>query len=255
MAKYVNFFENLKEAQFRLLRSYVLYDGEPYYVMAITNHMADGIFRVYLQPLDNDPKNPAKFPEGMDNYNPELHQAQLGAYLDQWLTANKDSRILRKQMNSPHFNKFRPFPLGMCNYGSRTYYLERTPVRNHYQGLTRSGVVEVQLTCQPGKQRGAPSSNVDFFTKAFHACVTGQHPTAAECLNALLDPSIENDAAAFNRQFAFVRGPLDMLLLAYKSDIVGVLSHNDFSKVRLSDSFKHVKEAVDGLGLFNNILV
>jgi hypothetical protein len=44
--------------------------------------------------------------------------------------------ILRKQMNSPLFNKFRPYPLGMCNTkGQRAYYLERQPNRKTEQGF------------------------------------------------------------------------------------------------------------------------
>jgi hypothetical protein len=60
---------------------------------------------------------------------------------------NKGHPIIRKTMNSPKFNKFRPFPLGMCNSNGRCYFLERQPLRPKVeQGLIRSMVTEKQIT-------------------------------------------------------------------------------------------------------------
>ena len=49
--KYPNFYENLSEANKRLHGTVVLYDGHPYYILAISNHFTDGIMRVYMEPL------------------------------------------------------------------------------------------------------------------------------------------------------------------------------------------------------------
>jgi hypothetical protein len=116
--------------------------------------------------------------------------------------------ILRKQMNSPLFNRFRPYPLGMCNLkGSGTYYIERQPNRKTEQGLLSSMLNETRLTSSP--QRPRP-----------RGCVCPSISTARrsriaswvsilrrqECLANLLDPEVVNEAAAFHREFALVRG-------------------------------------------------
>ena len=51
MANHKNFYETIKEARMRLAQTVVMYDGEPYYVLALDNHKSDGIFRVYLDKL------------------------------------------------------------------------------------------------------------------------------------------------------------------------------------------------------------
>jgi hypothetical protein len=176
-----NFYENLREAQMRLRSTTVCYEGVPYYVIAICGHKPDGIFRMYLVPLDR-PQG-AAFP-ATDNYAPD--NPLLGGYLDDWLTANPNSGILRKNMDSKHFNKFRPFPLGMCNIGVKTFYLERQPQRNREQGLTRSMLYETAVsTSNRGANARAPAVTTDIFTAAFKACVLADHPSAQECLEAL----------------------------------------------------------------------
>lgn len=246
---YVNFYENLQEAHIRLRQTVVCYDNIPYLVLAICGHKEDGIFRVYLSPINNPPNKPAPTPP-VHNFN--ANDPTLGGYLDDWMVANPKTRVIRKMMNSNYFNKFRPFPLGMINYGTRCYYLERQPQRHREQGLTSSMIHQTQLT--PSSDRERSSGVVELFTPAFHACVTGEHPTADDCLANLLDPLVENEAVAFDRNFALVRGPLDMLFLAYKTDIIASVPKNDFSVVRLGRDFGHCKEVVEELRLFNTII-
>lgn len=251
MANHPNVYENLKEAQFRLNGTIVMYDGIPYYVIAITSHKSDGIFRVYLDPINWDGTSLRSLPNYSD-YSPE--DSRLGTYIDKWMDDNPKSLLIRKQMNSPKFNKFKPFQLGMCNYGTRTYYLERQPVRRHEQGLTRSSVSETRVTLDEGRKESGGMS-VEFYSNAFHACVLGQHPSAEDCMKNLLDSEVENEAGAFHRQFALVRGPIGMIFLAYKTHIIGVVPYGDFSKIKLGKNFPHTKEVVEGLGLFDNIVV
>lgn len=251
MTDHVNFYENLHEAQMRLRSTVVMYDGLPYYVLAICNHKLDGIFRTYLLPLDRDKK--LSIPD-TGNFPPNA--PELGTYLDTWMDKMPGAGVLRKNMDSKHFNKFRPFPLGMINYGINTFYLERQPQRNREQGLTRSMIFETPVLAAPPtpmqKTRTA-GTNIDLHTAAFKACVSASHPSAQECLVALTDPTIDNNAAAFDRQFALVRGPIDMLFLAYKTDIIGVMPKNSFEHLRLGREFKHTKEVVVGLKLFDDI--
>lgn len=251
MTPHINFYENLKEALARLRGTIVVYDGVPYYVSTITNHKPDTIFRVYLSPLGmrEEPGSHVPHPE-LDQYPPE-HPA-IGPYMDKFIIDFPKAGILRKRMNSPLFNRFRPYPLGMCNIGKRTCYIERQPNRKMEQGLIRSMLNETMISTSP-EQQGAMKS-IDIMSKAFKTCVVGDHPSAHTVLAALKDPSIENESVAFHRDFALVRGPISMLFLAYKSDVVGVLPNDDFSLVRLGADFRHVKEAVASLNLFTSIV-
>jgi hypothetical protein len=248
MADYPNFYENLKEAHMRLKGTVVLYDGEPFYLFAITNHKPDGIFRVYLDPTGWDPNVRHEMP-GYENYIPESND--LGVYLDDWMTARPGTAVLRKKMSSALFDKFRPFPLGMCNHGKQVYYCERQPVRPRTeQGLTRNMITATAISL--GTER-VPSS-MDPVSPQMRACILGDHPKAEEVLDALVSGRYDNEAVAFHRHFAFVRGPIGMVFLAYKTDVIGVLPKNNFEYVRLGDEFKQNKEVVENLKLFNNII-
>jgi hypothetical protein len=251
MKEHTNFYENLKEAQMRLRGTVVLYDGIPCYVLAITNHKADGIFRIYLDPIGWDPtvSRPRPCPE---NYGPEDPGA--GIHCDTWMEKNPNSPVMRKMMNSKLFNKFRPYPLGMCNVGTSTYYIERQPNRKSEQGLIRTMLQQTMIsTAQNGGALARVSSTVDVHSEAFRACVMADHPSAQTTLEQLSDPTIGNEAVAFHREFALVRGPVEMLFLAYKEDVIGVLPKNDFSLIRLGRTFGHTREVVAGLNLFADI--
>src|SRR3546814_1445089 len=55
----------------------------------------------------------------------------------------------------------------------------------------------------------------------------GNYPTAKECVHELTDPNCINTGAAFHREFAFIKGPVDTLFLAYKEDLIGVIPNGD----------------------------
>lgn len=265
MPNFPNFYENTQEAQMRLRSTVVLYDREPYHVLAITEHKPDGIFRIYLEPIGwsdvEDPTANRVYPSSIvDNYPPNWNG--MGPALDAWLETDegKKSGILRKMMNSPLFNKFRPFPLGMINYGTSTYYVERQPTRKSEQGLTGSMLYETLLTTSlPSKKNKGLVLGigrypvVSIYSKEMQRCIKGEYPSAEECLLNLSDPAVDNESAAFNRNFALVRGPCDLLFLAYKEDIVGVLPKCNFDLLRLGRDFGHCREVVESLSIFNSI--
>jgi hypothetical protein len=225
--EHLNFYENLKEAHIRLRNTVVMYDGEPYSVLAITDHMKDGIFRVYMQPIGGAPNPSDKYVLATIGNIPSEHST-LGPAIDKAMTDYKGHTVVRKQMNSPLFKKFRPFPLGMYNHkGAGCRYLERQPVRQTHQGLTSAMIWDTEVTTSPRSDRMVKTM-VNMQGESMRHCILGQYPTAPECLAAVLDPKIKNDAVGFHRQFAFALGPIDMVFLAYKGDIVGVLPHNDF---------------------------
>jgi hypothetical protein len=254
MAEYPNFFETQKEADMRLQNTIVLYDKEPYYVLCCAEH-PDGIMRIYLDPLGDErglniqrlssiPHNTPneKAAGGKDRYE------RMDAFMEKY---KKDCTIVRKYMNSPHFNKFRPFPLGMCNYGDTVYYLERNPIRRGEQGLTQNMISGIRVGLgKGGLGGGCPVQTTSSYMKD---CIVGKYPSAKECYEAVVDPDCENTEAAFSRDFAFVSGPMETVYLNYRGDTVGVL--HDMNNVRLSKKFVYVKEAVSDLRLFNNITI
>jgi hypothetical protein len=257
MTAHPNFYEHLKEAQDRLLRTVVLYDGLPFQVMAITDHKKDGIFRMWLDPVGRDMASKALVQPiyyACQNHTPDF--PGLGAVLDAELTKHPDCGVLRKHMNSPHFKRFYPFPLGMCNVGTQVYYIERQPIRPAMQqGLTKGSCFETLITAGSRQDNPArPAEAFDIWSPSFRDCILGDHFSAHEVLKALQDPTISHDALAFHREFALVRGPIDMLFLAYRSDIIGTLLKNNFDFIRLGREFSYCREVVEELGLFHNVI-
>jgi hypothetical protein len=253
MVDHVNFYENLKEARMRLVHTVVVYDGKPFYVLAISNHKSDGVFRIYLDEIGRDKmlahqRIPVPY-EGYDEGG-----ASVGDKMDEWMEKYPDEGIIRKQMDSPKFSKFRPFALGMCNLNGGVVYVERTPIRHTQQGLTSNMLNYHKVGNPPGallNGRDIPSLT----GLPFYRTVVGDYPTVEECLKNLHDPDVTNSAIAFTRNFAFLRGPVDLMFLAYKSDTVGYMPHGDASKLTLSKKFKHTKEVIEDLNLFHDIKV
>lgn len=262
MKIYPNFYETLKETEMRLNNTIVMYDGAPYYVLCVSDHKNDGVYRVYLDPLGNPNGmeiNELPFGESVpyDWYDePGIGNSKgekMDAYLDKY---DGKTRIVRKMANSPLFNKFRPFPLGMENTGGDVYYIERQPVRHTQQGLTQQ---MIRTTClipsssMKSSGGGLLGSNISIFHQDFYAMLMGDYPTAQEIVEQLRDPNILNNAVAFHREFAIVRGPLDMMYLAYRTDIIGVMPKGSLDKVCLGRNFVYTKEVVRDLGIFNSI--
>lgn len=252
MADYNNFFETKKEAEMRLRGTVVVYDGYPYYVLGIGDHKSDGIFRIYLDPLSSNNMTINNFP-GIPSYDMVPLGSSLGDMFDKFMEKNPKAPLIRKMMNSPKFNKFRPFPLGMCNMDNTVYYIERQPTRKTEQGLTHQmlSIQPIHLSTKGGKPMS--SSYFNMHGDDFKACIMGDYPAAYACLAALKNPKIDNDAAAFHREFAFVRGPLDTLYLAYRDNVIGILPNNDMSEVKIGKDYTYAREVVEGLGLFSNI--
>jgi hypothetical protein len=256
MKQYPNFYENLKEANDRLARTIVLYAGLPVHIIAITDHMKDGIFRAWCAPITEEAQkdpNVQAFYQCSNNYGLEF--PELGRELDKVLEKVRVTPVVRKHLSSPQFNRFRPFPLGMCNVGTHCFYVERQPIRPMmHQGLVKYALHETLITAGSRKENPARViQKVEMFSSAFHDCIVADHQTAEAVLKALKDPDVDNNAHAFHREFAFVRGPLGMIFLAYRTDVIGILPTSDFSHVKLGRRFSHCREAVEELYLFGKI--
>lgn len=138
---------------------------------------------------------------------------------------------------------------------ARKSIIERQPNRRTEQGLTRTMLESTDVSLNPssGRFKGNPSCAIELYSPQFKACVLADHPSAEEVLLNLNDPKIENNSIAFHRRFALLRGPIGMLFLAYKAEVIGVLVNNDFSTIRIGAAFRHCREVVQDLKLFTTI--
>jgi hypothetical protein len=246
---HLNFYENLNEAQRRLRNTVVLYDDVPYLIWAITGHHFDGVFRVYMQAVGT--KARLRFP--ISEYGPE--SLNLGRDLDRWMTDHPEEEIVRKQMNSPKFKKFRPFPLGMVVISGEVHYLERGPVRNGEQGLTKKMISASALSVGPNPANTLARMSWGMMDSFIKNCIVADHPTFQQALSGLNSSEFTNSGVAFHRNFALLKGPVDTLFLAYKQDVIGVLPMNDSGVVRLAQDAYHLKEVVEELGVFGDVIV
>lgn len=256
MVSYTNFYETIQEARMRLEETIVLYDGIPYHLLALGDHKSDGIFRAYLDPVVDDGVPYHRKINVPFNWCDEPEMSK-GEKMDEWLESSngKKSPVIRKMLNSPKFNKFRPFPLGMLNTcKGRAIYVERAPTRHTQQGLTGSSLsgITFDLLVEPGTMPKKLVS-VSSCSAGLYSTIMGLYPDVDDTMSKMTDDNIANSSTAFNREFAIVRGPMDLLFLSYKGEIVGFLPYRNTNEVKISYKFSYVKEAVDELSCFNKI--
>jgi hypothetical protein len=260
MPQFVNFYENLAEAKLRLEQTIVLYDGVPHYVYWISE-APDGRLKAYLDDYKGGPmvrQRVSKFPRYQDYHPSSYHEV-----IAEWYKNNKGKGIVRKELGSPHFNKFRPFPLGNVNTKGSVIYTERTPTRNTNQGLRERSVFALNVCPVPnptssGKKRsllgGAYTFNnetsVDVWSEDFYNAMCGIYPSPQEILEAFKDPAVINTGVAFHREFSIFRGPLDMLILCYRDEGIGLLPNGDLSQVLVGQKYTFLKETLEELGCF-----
>lgn len=253
MAEYLNFYENIKEANLRLQHTVVTYDAQPYYVWYVGKYDDDAVLRVYMEPLGHAEGTvvsrfgslPCDFPTS---------DGDRTKAMDLWMGKNPSSGLIRKTMNSPKFNKFRPFPLGMCNIEGSTYFVERSPQRHTQQGLTDAHTTAHHVSLFSNGQ-GPRRGSVPIMSAALGATIADSYPSFKECLDNLKDDKVSNEAVGFSRNFAVVRGPVGTLFLAYKTDMIGFLPSGDDTLVYLSKKYAHTAEVVDLCGVFKQIVI
>jgi len=243
MKEHVNFYEDLPEAIKRLESTVVKYDGDFYYVLCVTDHKNDGIFRIYLDPLKN------LWIRSHDDAPYGGYNSNRGELMDQYLEDKPDCPIIRKHLNSPLFDRFRPFPLDMVNYLGDTYYTERSPVRLTQQGLTDQMISSCVLSLRDDIR----DYGLDIYNPGFYSTLMGEYPSFEECCAALGNPEISNKSVAFNRTFALFRGPINTLFLFHKAEVVGLLPNGDGSSLILSREHTHLKELINDLNIFQSI--
>jgi hypothetical protein len=262
--KHKNFYENAKEANLRLRNTVVWYDGPgeqgPYFVMVITDH--DGAdFKIYMKRIGQKYYSVSGVMPPNEVYPAET--TGFGKLMDKFMKDYPKFGIIRKDLSSPHFRAFRPFPLGMMNLvrtdkngkavDCETLYLERQPNRATQQGLTRTMIYISPVNAAMARDPVPMHHSFDLWSEDFYDCVMGKYPSIDTCLSKLRDPTIANEAAAFHRYFALVKGPIGMVFLSYKGDIVGVLDNKNLSSLTVDRDFNYTREAISDLHVFNSI--
>lgn len=244
--EHVNFYENIAEVQIRIVSTVVLYEGRPFFVLCAGDHKKDGIIRLYLDDLSHK--------DGPAHLRVQVPYSGYGGDsvaqgMDQWLDKNPNEGVIRKMMNSPAFKKFRPFPLGMINTSGRVVYTERNPVRHTFQGLTQHMIQYHGITLSPNHKPVHPQ----MLQPVFADMILGDYPSLEESIENLLDPSCSNEAVAFHRDMALLKGPMESLYVAYRHDVVGMLPYADMTMLKLGGSFRHLREAIRALNFFRNV--
>jgi hypothetical protein len=93
-------------------------------------------------------------------------------------------------------------------------------------------------------------------TPEFYDCVMGIHPSIKECLENIPNPEYGHiNTVAFDRNFALVRGPMDLLFAAYKTDVVGYLPDPKKPEIMLGKKFRHLREVAEETKQFTDIKV
>lgn len=263
-AERINFYENQNEASMRLKKTIVLYEGKPYYVIGITDHINDGKLRIYLDELTTEGLSYCRFDDvpSYSDYSPN----HLGPIFDDWIEKNPDKGIIRKYLGSAGFNKFRPFPLGNINVKGLVVYVERTPTRNTFQGLRQEALISRLVTISPQvkttnkKLIGSTYRSdypLDMFTAPFYNCIVGDYPSFTQVMEAFDNPDVINSGVAFHREFSVLRGPLNMFFLCYKTEGIGIIPAGALGgyTLQLSKDFEYLKETIQELNIFFNISI
>ena len=227
----------------RLRNTIVKYAGDPYHGATICNHK-DGIFRIYLEPLDGTTFCQNRG-DGIPIHHYNQDSSELMVLLDTWVES-PDNTMIRKMMNSPKFNNFRPFPLGMYNADGTVYYVERHPTRKTEQGLQSNMLIG---TCLPTAAKLGPR-DFNVFAPQFADMIKGEYPTTEQAYEIVKSNLYKNDAVAFNREMAFISGPVSLVFLAYRHDIVGLVAGKT---VTLGKEFQHLTEVINESNAFNEV--
>lgn len=239
---YKNFYETLKEARMRLGQTVVMYDGVPHLVICIVGGYEDDIFRAYIEPTGR--------PGGMAFENIPMPVGEtdetLKTSMELFLKENLSCGVVRKMINSPLFNKFRPFSLGMYQAGDFVYYLERQPTRSTRQGLTTESLTSHRVSLSPSRM---PRS-LRVTSLEIRNCILGLHPSFPEALQRLSLDSV----TPFDRDFALVKGPLDTVFVWYKTAAVGLYSPKS-GVLGLHENYGYLKEVCQELDVFSSVEV
>ena len=208
-------YESVEEAEMRLGRSIVFYDGQPVYIdriaAAAPGDPKPDIFRVYARPL------PVKGRE--DRVGEEF----------------------RKFISSKNFD-FRTPPMGFLNANGNAFYCSRLPKKQQKQGLNGETFLG-QHVSQPGKS--IPFNSILGLNETTDMFM-GRYPNFEEAKRMITQGIAKS--VAFSREFCLVNDEeLDSLVYLYhKHDKVGFLLGDNLS---LTSSMVCLKERLAEVGV------
>src|SRR3546814_15537624 len=87
----------------RLRHTLVMYDGEPYYVLLISDHKKDGVFRIYMDKAGNE--HGFAFQREQVPYEASSSWNVTATVMDDWLEKNPDKGVIRKRSEERRVGK------------------------------------------------------------------------------------------------------------------------------------------------------
>lgn len=199
-------FEDLNQARARLSSGVFTFDGEPISVRTVEPH-SDGVLRVFFDYLGHNGEPPA---------------GRAG---------------VRKMINSPSFNRFKPFDLGFINMNesrfgeaaeNRALFSARRPVRMSRSGLTGENFVAKALYGSLNREGRSQTEGIDFShivnTRSFCDMVRGRYPSFSECFDYVRSNRAAGSSMAFDRKWALSREDSGLIWLYRDSEKVGLMS-------------------------------
>lgn len=256
-------FDNLADAQQKLQQSIVLYQGIPVFVHAVLNSRPDGIFRVYFKPI------PLTLPVDFNN-DPDEDEAGVQEIVNPFRPMRGDDMreldrryradgCIRKKINSPHFNGFRPITLGYMNHfeGTNTLpiFVVRSTARQYSQGVKLRTLTfeRPALFNEPVDRMGEANLARSI---GFKEMVANEYPSIKDAIDVIKDDSKAPKGVAVSRDVAIMyQSDLAMYLVFVRNQLVGYLddSQGDRFVVSVSKEKRHLKEILEGVGFVVNV--
>lgn len=202
------FWTDIEQARVRLLGTIVLYKDLPVYVQDITR--------------------------GQGLANPRTPRILISDVED-------TTKMVRKRLDSPHFNKFRSLPsLGWINRRQgQAVFVERLPARIQQHGISQQNTRVHHFNGDLALlDSGRPDISQTFFNKYFKMSHQGLFPSLESILNNIQ----EGNAIAFNRDCCVTRDELGMRWLYHKTRKVGMFPGAD--TVVLANKFSYLRDTL-----------
>lgn len=193
------FWTDAGQAQERINHCVILYDDTPFYVESIDGGYDDGVPRAML--------------------------SSCGNY------TNK-SNLVRKQLNSPKFKKFRELPrIGWTNLVDHAKYgvvfLSRVNTRTRVHGLSTNNVMAKYVTASDGNDPAIVTAPINFGHVRTDRGFVDAHRGKFPSLDKILANIQENSGIAFSTKFCVIRDYNGLRWLYRNTDKVGIFTGAD----------------------------
>lgn len=205
-----NFYDNREEAEIRLSRSLISYEGRPVYVDQVSEDYADGLCRLHIRELPYD----------------------------------ENTKASRKIINSPGFRSFQPIKTGWfngyqwCNergVNLHATYFSRRGARRRRQGLSNDNLFKSNV--DPQSILLPAELNTVIRDPGFADSLKGVFPTLDEALATLT----RDTSMAIGLEWCIHRDGSGFTWLFYQTDKIGMFFRGSLF---LFDNFAYLREMV-----------